>query len=534
MRNNIRTIGLLTLGLSLIVPSVALAATDTNWTKSSELYEIRTWTGQSQWGHVDGPVKSATLFHPRSIVELPNGKLLVADTENHMLREISVDAVTTYSGLFVGESESRTPIGAYNDDQLNLAAYNQPTGLTVDSLGNIYIADSGNNAIRKITKDGKVNTLAGNGSIGNKDAKGKEATFYSPSDIAVDSKGTVYVSDTLNHTIRKITPEGVVTTLTASSNRAIEYFPGAAEFAGDYADGAIANAKFNEPSGLAVDGNDNLYVSDRGNQRIRYIDFTKGTVTTVAGGKSSDNGTSIYTKNSAYALGDFLDGAAVESKFNAPEGLALTEDGSLIVADSLNHAIRIIQDGKVTTLTGIPVEFGVADGLTNHAQFNHPTDVTVLKDGRLVIVDESGNKIRVLQKYAKPASMPSDKSISVLLNGKIVSSDVPAQLKSNAVLLPVRSVGAALGYKVSFDKKTGAAILTKGETTYTIKSGANTVTKSVKGVKQTLTLNAPVAEVDKRVFIPVRFFANESGLDIQWDAENQTVVIRNVVFNSGL
>lgn len=530
MGNKRNAIIAVSLGLSLALPSVALAATDAGWTKSSKLYEIRTWTGQPQWGHTNGSTHTETLFHPRSIAELPSGKLLIADTDNHLLREVSADQVTTYSGLVIGESEPHIFIGGYNDDKLDVAAYNKPAGLAVDAQGNIYVADSGNNAIRKIAKDGEVTTLAGNGLIGNKDAKGKEATFHSPADVAVDSKGSVYVADTLNHTIRKISQDGTVTTLTSPSKRVIEDSPGTADFVGDYADGAISAAKFNEPSGLALDVNDNLYVSDRGNQRIRYIDFAKGIVSTVAGGISPVNGSSIYAKTSAYAVGDYQDGAAIHAKFNAPEGLALAHDGSLIVADSLNHAIRIINDGKVTTLTGIPTEYGTTDGVTGSAQFNHPTDVAVLADGRLAIADESGNTIRVLQKYAKPATMPSDKSISVILNGKLISSDVPAQLKSNAVMLPVRSVGTALGYDVDFDKKTGAAILTKGEAVYTINSGSSTVTKTVKGIKQTLTLNAPVIDVNKRVFIPVRFFATESGLDIQWDAGDNTVIIRNLTF----
>ncbi len=515
--------GLLSVSLLFASPLYAFAAADLNWTKSSKLYEVHTWTGKSELGHGNGSLSEATFFHPRSAVALPDGRLLVSDTANHLIRTVSVDKVEAYTGLDLGEDEANLPLGGYNDDVLAKAAFELPSGLAIDAQGNVFVADTNNNAIRKISKDGSVTTIAGNGNLGLADGVGAKATFYQPSDVAVDSKGNVYVADTLNNVIRKITSDGTVTTLTATSTRTIEYFPGAVDTAGDYNEGKIATAKFNEPSGLAVDAKGNLYVSDRGNQRVRYIDFTADTVKTVAGG--GDLG-----KQAPYVEGGYVDGAATQSRLNAPEGLILTADGSLIVADSLNHVIRIIKDGNVSTLAGVPTEFGKENGVTGSAQFNHPTDVTVLADGRLVIVDEFGNKVRVLQKYAKPATLPTDKGISVLYNGTLVPSDVPAQLKSNTVLLPVNSVGTALGYKVSFDRKSGAALLTKGDTVYTISQGSKTVTKSVSGKNETITLNVAAISVKNRLFIPVRFFATENDLDIQWDAAAQIVVIRNKVF----
>ncbi|QMV43889.1 stalk domain-containing protein [Cohnella cholangitidis] len=525
MKANMKSLisGSIGLIVALSSPVAAFAASDTSWTKSTKLYEVRTWTGQSELGHVNGTLSEATFYHPRSAVALPDGKLLVSDSSNHLIRAVSVDRVSGYAGLDLGEDEANLPYGGYNDAELAKAAFELPSGLALDSQGNVYVADTKNNAIRKISKDGKVSTLAGNGSIGSADGVGANAAFYEPSDVAVDRQGNVYVADTLNHVIRKIAANGTVTTLTAPSTRITEYFPGAVETAGDYSDGAIASAKFNEPSGLALDSKGNLYVSDRGNQRIRYIDFASGKVSTVAGGGA-------LGKQASYVEGDFVDGTAAQSRFNAPEGLTVTEDGSVIIADSLNHAIRIVKDGKVSTLAGIPTEFGKNNGLVASAQFNHPTDVTVLSDGRLVIVDEFGNKVRVLQKYAKPASLPAGQSVSVLYNGKLVPTEVPAQVKANAVLLPLRDVGNALGYEVSYDKATGNSVLAKGDIVYKIGNGTNAVTKSVAGKSETLTLNAKTVTVNNRLFVPVRFFASESDLDIQWDASSQLVVIRSKVF----
>lgn len=521
----LKQLAVATLAASMLtaVPAFATAAADIGWTASSKLYEIRTWAGASEWGHDNGSRDTATFFHPSSIAALPDGKLLVADNGNHLLRTLTADQVSAYAGLNLGEDEAGLPLGAFHDAGLAEAAFDYPAGIAVDRQGNIYVADSGNHAIRKIAKSGQVTTLAGNGVLGLADGTGSSASFDTPSDVAVDSKGNVYVADTLNNAIRKITPDGVVSTLTAPSTRVVEYFPGAIEDAGDFQDGPISSAKFNEPSGIAVDGKGNLYVSDRGNQRIRYIDFATGQVTTIAGGGE-------YTDQASYVEGSYVDGAAANARFNAPEGLTVAADGTIVVADALNHAIRLIRDGQVSTLAGIGSEYGAADGVTASAQFNHPTDVAMLSDGRLAIADEYGNKIRVLQPYARPADMPADGGVQVLLDGKLVPSDVPAQLVNNWTYLPARSVWEALGFDVTFDLTKGEAYFTKDDTVYTVKNESTEAIKSVNGVQSKLTLNAAAFIKQDRMFVPVRFFAEENTLDIQWDQAATTVVIRHPVF----
>ncbi|MFC5405713.1 stalk domain-containing protein [Cohnella soli] len=525
MRGFTRKCTLLIAGIAIFasIPNLATAAPNVDWTQSAKLYEVHTWAGKSDLGHTDGKTSEATFFHPHSVVVMPNGQLLISDSSNQLLRKVSASEVSAYAGQIVGVDESNLPTGGYNDDELAHAAFEQPLGLAVDAQGNVYVADSKNNAIRKVSKDGKVTTLAGNGLIGASDGVGQKATFFEPSDVAVDAAGKVYVADTLNNVIRKISPDGTVTTLTAPSTRIVEYHPGAVDYVGDFADGAIASAKFNEPSALAIDNKGNLYVSDRGNCRIRYIDFNANKVTTVAGSGE-------LAKDAIYVEGGFVDGDAQQSRFASPEGLTIAADGTLIVADSLNHVIRSIKNGKVSTVAGITKDPGSIDGVAGSAQFNHPTDVAVLSDGRLVIVDEQGNKVRVLQSYTKPTDLPTDKGIQTLLRGKRVVSDVPAQMKSNSVLLPVNAVGTALGYTVDYDPKSKSAILTKGELTYVIGPNTKTVTKTLKGKSEQLTLNAPSLIVNNRMFIPVRFFATEENLDIQWDSAAQIVVIRDRTF----
>ena len=506
----------------LAAPAFVSAAADLGWTSTPKLYEIRTLTGKSEWGSANGQANAATFFHPRSVAVLADGRVLIADHSNHLIRVLSADQVETYSGLTLGEDEAGLPIGAFNDADRSLAAYELPAGITADLRGNIYVADAGNHAIRKITPAGRVTTLAGNGVIGSADGIGSEASFYYPSDVAVDVRGNVYVADTLNHVIRKISPDGQVVTLTAPSTRVVEYYPGAVAPAGDFRDGPIAEAKFNEPSGLAIDAKGNLYVSDRGNQRIRYIDFAAGQVTTVAGGGT-------YGPQAVYVEGDYVDGPASQARFNAPEGLYVLADGSVLVADSLNHAIRMIKDGQVTTVAGVGTEPGNADGVAHYAQFHHPTDVAVLPDGRLIVADEYGNKIRVLQKYARPATLPKE-GIPVILNGELVQSDVPAQIRFDYTYLPVRAVSEALGYEVSYNEGESVAILKKGDVEIRVQNGSKLVTRIEGGVTTTAEMNS-AAFIDRdRMFLPVRFFAEQNDLDIQWDNKDRIVIIRNKTF----
>lgn len=160
----------------------------------------------------------------------------------------------------------------------------------------MYVADSANNAVRKVDTNGQVTTLGGNGVPGKKDGKGADASFNHPSDVAVTADGIVYVADSLNHVIRKIATDGTVSTLNAASTRTILIRPGEASFAGEYQDGSLSEAKFNEPAGLTLDSKGNLYVSDTGNQRVRYIDLQAGTVKTVAGSTPLLSNNTIYDK----------------------------------------------------------------------------------------------------------------------------------------------------------------------------------------------------------------------------------------------
>jgi len=184
--------------------------------------------------------------------------------------------------------------------------------VAVDSSGNVYVTDENNHRIRKITTNGVVSTLAGTNAEGFKDGTASTAQFYYPYGVAVDSSGNVYVADSNNHRIRKITPEGVVTTFAGSTE--------------GFADGTGNTAQFYYPAGVAVDSSGNVYVTDNGNHRIRKI-TSAGVVSIIAG-----DGTPGYAN-----------GTGTEAQFNYPYGVAVDSSGNVYVADAGNHRIRKIE-----------------------------------------------------------------------------------------------------------------------------------------------------------------------------------------------
>lgn len=348
------------------------AAQDIQSTAQAEAAPNQIIAGSGAVGELNGPASSASFRQPAGLAILADGSVLVADSGNHLIRKISTGTVSTYAGFTVYRDAKGFPAGLLLDGPLNQSMFHQPQGLAVDQNGALYVADAANHAIRKITPQGVV-TIAGDGVQGDRNGTGKEARFHSPSDVAVAEDGTLYVADTLNHAIRKVAPDGSVTTLNSLSERTVELASGYLESAGDFRDGKLSEAKFNEPSGIVLDAKGNLYVSDTGNQRIRYLDLENETVTTVAGGGEA------YAKDALYAEGSYADGEAAAAKFQFPKGLAVTADGGLLIADSMNHAIRYLHQGKVTTLG---------------SSFSMPVAVKVDALGKIWVADASAQTIQ--------------------------------------------------------------------------------------------------------------------------------------------
>ena len=319
-------------------------------------YLVTTFAGSGSNGSANGRGTAASFQYPYGVTVDSSGNVYVADTYNQLIRKIDpTGTVTTLAGS--GSYGSADGVGT-------TASFYYPKGVAVDSSGNVYVVDVGNNLIRKIDTAGTVTTLAGSGSAGSTNGVGTAASFNYPYGVAVDSSGNVYVADTSNHLIRKIDTVGTVTTLAGSGS------------AGS-ANGVGTVASFYYPYGLAVDASGNVYVADTYNQLIRKID-TSGTVTTLAGSGSDGSANGIGTAAS----------------FSNPSGVAVDPIGNVYVADTDNNLIRKIDtSGTVTTIAGSG-STGSANGVGTAASFNYPFGVAIDSYGNMYVADQSNSLIR--------------------------------------------------------------------------------------------------------------------------------------------
>jgi sugar lactone lactonase YvrE len=313
-------------------------------------------------GSTDGTGSTARFNTPSGVAVDSAGNVYIADSYNCTIRKCSpAGAVTTLAGL--ARSSGST------DGTGSTARFSYPDGVAVDSVGNVYVADTYNYTIRKISAAGSVTTLAGlAGNSGSTNGTVGTARFDSPSGVAVDSAGNVYVADTDNHTIRKITPAGVVTTLA-----------GLAGTSGS-TNGTGSNARFYRPSGVAVDGSGHVYVADTYNHTIRKI-TPAGEVRTLAGLAGSSGN---------------LDGLGSSARFYRPSGVAVDSEGNVYVADTGKHTVRkITPGGEVKTLAGAAGASGSADGLGSAARFYEPSGVAVDPAGKVYVADTLNYAIRL-------------------------------------------------------------------------------------------------------------------------------------------
>jgi sugar lactone lactonase YvrE len=358
---------------------------------------------QGGWSGDGGKASEAQLYNPRAVAFSRTGDVYIGDAMNHRIRKIDKDGIiTTVAGKPANMNASGNPVGAYGGDggPATEAQLNQPHGVAVDSKGNVYVADSLNNRIRKIDTSGNINTIVGSDNkkgrpdgpaetavlkfpksmfmsaddvlyicntggntilkmdlkaekltvqrvAGNLYAKryggdGRPATdaqLNTPQGVWVAKDGSIYISDSENNLVRKVTPDGKINTIagdTAAAARAAETnaYPIPGDSSGD--GGPATAAHLNAPRGIAVDDGGNVYIAEEAGARIRRIDPT-GTITSIAGnGKQKPDG------HDPHIPGDPGPAPALEAQFHTMHDLNLDKDGSLWIADSKNNRVRMV------------------------------------------------------------------------------------------------------------------------------------------------------------------------------------------------
>lgn len=313
---------------------------------------VTTFAGSSN-AYAEGTGTAAQFGSPLSVTTDGTGNVYVSDHGNFKIRKITPAGVTS---LLAGSTQGDV-LGAGDGAQFNYAYY-----VAADATGNIFTVDTHNHKIKKINSNGVVTLFAGS-TGGGANGSGDAAQFYYPTGIAVATDGTVYIADKDNHTIRKITAEGVVSTLAGTAGQS------------GYVDATGAEARFNGPYDLTVAADGNIFVADASNHKIRKV-TPAGVVTTIAG-----------------STGGFLDGAASQAQFNYPYSVVAGANNILYVVDTHNHKIRkIAADGTVSTFVGTTE--GNDDGNSATAKFRYPTDMVIDNNGNFYIADKDNHRIR--------------------------------------------------------------------------------------------------------------------------------------------
>jgi sugar lactone lactonase YvrE len=299
-----------------------------------------------------GPV--ASFNEPTGIAVDAAGNIYVADYGNNMIRKISPSGVVT---TLAGNGTQGSLNGADS-----LSTFNGPTGVAVDPSGNVYVADANNNQIRMIA-NGMVTTIAGSDSSGAQNGQGALAYFLGPASVACDAQGNVYVADAGNDLIREIAPGGLVSTLAGTGNAGSQ-------------NGPDTTASFNNPAGVAVDASGNIYVADMLNGLIRKI--SGGLVSTLAGNDSTAS----------------VNGVGTAASFFFPNSVAVDAMGNVYTTEYVTNLIRkVAPDGTVTTFAGSGAS-GQADSTGTAASFSGPSGVAVDAAGNVYVADTYNNVIR--------------------------------------------------------------------------------------------------------------------------------------------
>ena len=327
-------------------------------------------TGTQGWSGNNGPALNARFNRPRGIHRNSAGNIYIADRSNEQIRYVNASSDNIYAVAGVGT------VSGYNCNNCDplTSRLDSPEGVFIDNSGNVYIADTSNHIVRKVIAGGNIVNVAGTPGTNGASGDGGPATsarLDKPKDVALDNNGNIFIADTDNCRIRKVDAVTSIITTYAGTNSC-----------GYNGDGNKITRKLNSPRQLAFDSSGNLYVADRGNNRIRKINKITGIITTVAGGGAGGDG-----------------GLAVNASLNSPEGITVNSFGTMYIADSGNNRIRRVDatTGIITAHAGTGALGNTGDGdLATAAMLNSPRRLTAYNDvdGHLIIADTNNNRIR--------------------------------------------------------------------------------------------------------------------------------------------
>jgi Immunoglobulin I-set domain/NHL repeat len=392
--------------------------------------------GSGSYSGDGGAATNASLYYPEGAAFDAAGNLFIADFVNNRIRKVTTNGIITTVAGNGSPGYSGDGVPATN-------ATMRPAGVALDTAGNLFIADWNNNRIRKVDTNGIITTVAGNGSSGYSGDGGPatDAKLAYVEDVAVDGSGNLFIADTDNNRIRKVDTNGIITTVAGKGPAVF------GSYSGD--GGAATNANLNAPYGVAVDVFGNLFIADMDNNRIRKVD-TNGIITTVAG-----NGSADYSGDG---------GAATNACLDAPYGVSVDVFGNLFFADSWNDRIRKVDAfGTITTVAGKDTWGYSGDGgPATNATLNLPSGVALDSTGNLFLADLGNERIREVVLFASyptftlnNVSLDNDGSYSVVITGpgsSVTSSVVTLTVLSPPIIVSQpQSIITSNGVPVSFN-----------------------------------------------------------------------------------
>ena len=423
-------------------------------------------SGESGYSGDGGPALSARLRVPANLEFDNDGNLYIADRENHRVRKVDANGIiTTVAGN--GKAGYSGDGGPADQASLNL-----PSGLAVDSKGNLYIADRSNDRIRKVSKDGVISTYAGDGTEGWSGDAGPatKARINKPFGITFDNKDNLYIADRGNNRVRKVSNKGIITTIVGDGG----FF-----FMGD--NGPAYRASIAHPTDVAADDNGNLYIADRDNNRIRIMD-AQGMIRTIAGtGQRDYNGDSELAR---------------ETNLHLPFGVEMQKDGKLLIIDRSNYRIRRVdpKNGKVETIAGNGKKlFGGDGGPATGARVNFPHGMVVDENDNLIFSDKGHFRIRKITPKGVISTIAGDG-----VRGN-VGNNVPA-LKAN--LYGVASMIISPKKEIVFISPSGFVsvirkIDTKGYIHDIIDTGGEDYLKSIKSERHGRSITSKIEAISQ-------------------------------------